>query len=61
MKWMFENPASAHADYLVFFDGLLDSISPHLNSNGYNLIANFFHTDVTQGRVGRRVLVFKKD
>lgn len=58
--WFIDNPSSSFTNYLVFFDVLLDSISAHLGSNGFLLIGNFFHADIAQGRVGRRVLVFKK-
>ena len=58
--WFIDNPSSSFANYLVFFDVLLDSVSAHLDSNGFFLIGNFFHADIAQGRVGRRVLVFKR-
>ncbi|KZS21659.1 GPI mannosyltransferase [Daphnia magna] len=60
-KWLVDNPSWALAKYVVIFDALLDSISSHLDSNGFHLIRNFFHADMDQGRVGRRVLVFKRE
>lgn len=59
-KWLQDNSYYAQFEYLVFFDPLLDVISAHLNNYKYRLIGNFFHADIVQGRVGRRVLVFKR-
>lgn len=59
-NWFMANPSSLFAHYLIIFDVLLDSVSAQLDSNGFYLIGNFFHADIVQGRVGRRVLVFKK-
>ena len=59
-NWFMANPSSLFANYLIIFDVLLDSVSAQLDSNGFYLIGNFFHADIVQGRVGRRVLVFKK-
>ena len=44
--------------YLVFFDVLANQISNYLTSNGYQLVHNFFHTDLPEGRIGRYVLIF---
>nr|CAH0106111.1 unnamed protein product [Daphnia galeata] len=55
-NWFMANPSSLFAHYLIIFDVLLDSVSAQLDSNGFYLIGNFFHADIVQGRVGRRVL-----
>ncbi|KAI9564959.1 hypothetical protein GHT06_008700 [Daphnia sinensis] len=60
-KWLVDKPSWALAKYVVIFDTLFDTISSLLESNNYHVIGNFFHADMDQGRVGRRVLVFKKE
>ena len=59
-KWLSINVSSLPPNYLVLFDCLLNSVSSFIASNGYKLVGNFFHADVEQGRVSRRVLVFQK-
>jgi hypothetical protein len=59
--WFIDNQSSLFANYLVIFDVLLDSVSAYLDSNSFYLIGNFFHSDIAQGRVGRRILVYKKE
>ncbi|XP_059350572.1 GPI mannosyltransferase 3-like [Daphnia carinata] len=60
-KWLVEKPSWALAKYVVIFDTLFNTISSHLDSNDYHLIGNFFHADMDQGRVGRRVFIFQKE
>jgi len=44
--------------YLVFFDVLANQISNYLSNNNYQLVHNFFHTDLPEGRIGKYVLIF---
>lgn len=58
--WLLANASTNPPGYLMIFDPLLGRITDYLDSFNYELIGNFFHADVDQGRVGRRVLVFTK-
>lgn len=55
--WLEKN-IEAPPNYLVFFDVLAKQISNYLTSNNYQLVHNFFHTDLPEGRIGRYVLIF---
>ena len=59
-KWLSINVSSAPPDYLIFYDALLNLVSNFIASNKYILIGNYFHTDVDQGRVSQRILVFQR-
>lgn len=59
--WLLENPNWSTSNYLVIFDSLLKSISKHLAEKDYDLVGNFFHADVVQGRVSQFVLVFQRN
>jgi len=57
--WLEEN-VETPPNYLVLFDVLAKSISTYLTANNYQLLHNFFHTDLPEGRVSRYILVFQQ-
>jgi len=57
-KWLLTHASTHPPNYLVLFDELIGRISNYLISKNYRIVGNFFHCDVNQGRVGKRVLVF---
>ena len=59
IKWLEEN-VTGYPDFLVMFDNLVAELSTYLNKHSYRLQNTIFHSHVSEGRVGKHVLIFKK-